>query len=174
MLLIKKKIMKNLTFIFVAAATLTSCSTVSSVLQNNLPFNSNFVVTQGSPAQTQLSAVGTGASLNQIVGVSNNVKEIRPSTATVSVTSGAQGMGVFKSVHVYLTSGQKEILIASRDQIADNIGTSLSLDVRSQIVDDVMKSGSSIQQRVVYVLKSAPTTDLNVKSSITFTSLPIQ
>lgn len=158
----------------VATATLVSCSTVSSVLQNTLPYNSNFVVTQGSPANTQLSAVGAGTSLNQIANVSNNVKDIRASTVNMSVTSGAQGMGVFKSVRVYISSGNNEVLVASRDNIADNIGNTLSLDVNSnQILDNVMKSGNAIQQRVVYILKSTPTSDMSVRSSITFSSVPV-
>lgn len=157
----------------VATATLVSCSTVSSVLQNTLPYNSNFVVTQGSPANTQLSAVGAGTSLNQIANVSNNVKDIRASTATMTVTSGAQGMGVFQSVRVYISSGNNEVLVASRDNIADNIGNSLSLDVNNnQIFDNVMKSGNAIQQRVVYILKSPPTADMSVRSSLTFSSIP--
>ena len=165
--------MKNLLLsTVVISATLASCSTVSSVLQNNLPYNSNFVVTQGSPANTQLSVVGTGTNINQIAGVSNNVKDIRASTATVSVTSGAQGMGIFKSVSVYLSSGGREVMVASRGNIADNIGNTLSLDVNSQYLDDVMKSGNAIEQRVVYVLKSSPTSDMNVRSSVAFTSIP--
>lgn len=166
--------MKNI-FItaIVATATLVSCSTVSSVLQNTLPYNSNFVVTQGSPANTQLSAVGAGTSLNQIANVSNNVKDIRASTATMTVTSGTQGMGVFQSVRVYISSGNNEVLVASRDNIADNIGNSLSLDVNNnQILDNVMKSGNAIQQRVVYILKSPPTADMSVRSSLTFSSIP--
>lgn len=166
--------MKNLFLsAIVATATLASCSTVSSVLQNNLPYNSNFVVTQGSPSNTQLSAVGAGTNLNQIMGVSSNVKDIRATTATMSVTSGAQGMGVFKSVKVYLSSGNNEVLVAQRDNIADNIGTSLSLDVNNNLyLDNIMKSGNAIQQRVVYTLKQSPTSDLNVRSSITFSSIP--
>lgn len=166
--------MKNLFLsAIVATATLASCSTVSSVLQNTLPYNSNFVVTQGSPANTQLSAVGAGTNLGQIAGVSSNVKDIRATTATISVTSGAQGMGVFKSVRVYMTSGNNEVLVAQRDNIADNIGASLSLDVNNNLyLDNIMKSGNAIQQRVVYVLKSSPTSDLGVKTSITFSSVP--
>lgn len=156
----------------VISATLISCSTVSSVLQNTLPFNSSFTVSKGSPVATQLTAVGAGTGLNQIMGVSQNVQDIRTNTAKVSVTAGDQGMGVFKSVSVYLISGNKEVLVASRDHIADNIGTTLSLDVASKDLDAIMKSGGTIQQRIVYVLKSSPTSDLTMKSSLTFSSVP--
>lgn len=157
---------------FVIGATLVSCSTVSSVLQNTLPFNSSFTVSKGSPVATELTAVGAGTGLNQIMGVSQNVKDIRANTAKVSVSAGDQGMGVFKSVSVYLISGNKEVLVASREQISDNIGTTLSLDIVNKNLDAIMKSGGTIQQRIVYTLKSSPTSDLSMKSSLTFSSVP--
>lgn len=158
----------------IAAASLTACSTVSSLMQSTFPYNSSYIVTAGSPAQTQLSGIGAGFSINQLVGVSNNVQDIKISNATASVTSGAQGMGVFRSVNVYLSAGGNEVLVASRDNIADNIGNTLALDINaSQSLDNIMKSGQTIQQKVVYVLKSSPTTDLTVKTSLSFNSTPI-
>lgn len=157
----------------VASAALVSCSTVSSVLQNTLPFNSNFIVTSGTPSKTQLSTVGAGTGINQIMGVSQKVKDIRANNATLTVTSGAQGMGVFQSVSVYLTYGNKEVLVATRDQISDNIGNTLSLDLSNRTLDDIMKSGNTIQQKIVYTLKSSPTQDMQLKSSITFSSVPL-
>lgn len=166
--------MKSIYLTAVMATTaLVSCSTVSSVLQNTLPYNSTFVVAQGSPAGSQLTAVGGGAGINQITGVSSNVRDIRATGATLTVTSGAQGMGIFRSVNVYVSSGGQDVLVASRDNISDNIGNALSLDVNNQVLDQVMKSGNGIQQRIVYVLKSSPTTDLTVRSSVTFNSVPV-
>ncbi|MEC5393789.1 hypothetical protein [Bergeyella sp. RCAD1439] len=156
----------------VAASVLGSCGTVSSIVQNTLPYNSNFVVAQGSPAHTTLASVGSGTNLSQMFGASSNVKNITAGTASLTVTSGAQGVGVFKEVKVYLTSGGNEILVAERDRIADNLGGTLSLDVKSGVLDAVMKSGTAVQQRIVYTLKSSPTSDLNVRSSITFSSVP--
>lgn len=158
----------------VAAASLVSCSTVSSIMQSTFPYNSNYVVAAGSSANTQLSSIGAGFSINQLIGVSNNVQDIRISNATATITSGAQGMGVFKSIQVYLSAGGNDVLVASRDNIPDNIGNSLALDINaSQSLDSVMKSGQTIQQKVVYVLKSSPTTDLAIKTSLGFNSTPI-
>lgn len=167
--------MKNLALTaIIAASIVASCSTVSSIVQNTLPFSTNIVVTQGSPANTTLSAVGAGTSISQIAGSVNNVKDIRLSTATMAVTSGSQGMGVFKNVKVYLTSGNNEILVASRENIGDNIGSSLSLDANtSQVLDNILKSGNSVQQRIVYELKTAPASDLSIKTSMNFSSVPV-
>jgi hypothetical protein len=77
-------------------------------------------------------------------------------------------------VKVYLSNnGSNEILVASREEIPDNVGNSLALDINSnQVLDNMMKSGS-VQQRLVYVLKESPTSDISVKTSIGFSSLPI-
>ena len=158
----------------VAIIGLGACSTVSSLLQNNFPFNSTFIVTKDSPANTSLSAVGSGTSLNQILGSSNNVRDIKVQAANIAVTQGNQGMGVFKNVKIYITSGSSEVLVAERANISDNIGNQLVLDVNNRTLDNVMKSGNSVQQKIVYELKSKPTADLSVKSSLNFTSVPIQ
>lgn len=157
----------------VATATLVSCSTVSSILQNTFPYNATVLVTSGSPASTTLSSVSAAQSINQLTGAGANVKDIRISNATLSVNSSTS-VGLFKSVKVYLSNnGSNEVLVASREDIPDNVGSSLSLDVStSATLDNMMKSGS-VQQRFVYVLKKSPTSDVSVKTSIGFSSLPI-
>lgn len=167
--------MKKLLFTgIIASAAVASCSTVSTIMQNTFPYTSNIVVTQGSPANTQLSAVGAGTNINQLVGATANVRDIRVSTATLSVPGGSQGMGVFKDVKIYLSSGGSEVMVASRSNIADNIGNTLSLDVNTnQVLDNVMKSGNQVQQRIVYTLKSSPGSDMNLRSSINFSSVPV-
>ena len=75
---------------------------------------------------------------------------------------------------IYITSGSSEVLVAERANISDNIGNQLVLDVNNRTLDNVMKSGNSVQQKIVYELKSKPTADLSVKSSLNFTSVPIQ
>ena len=157
----------------VATATLASCSTVSSILQNTFPYNATVLVTSGSPANTTLSSVSAAQSINQLTGSGSNVKDIRVSNATLSVNSNTS-VGLFKSVKVYLSNnGSNEILVASREDIPDNVGNSLALDVKTtSTLDNMMKSGS-VQQRLVYVLKHSPTSDISLKTSIGFSSLPI-
>lgn len=157
----------------VATATLASCSTVSSILQNTFPYNATVLVTSGSPANAILSNVSAAQSINQLTGSGANVKDIRVSNATISVNSNTS-VGLFKSVKVYLSNnGSNEVLVASREDIPDNVGNSLALDINSnQVLDKMMKAGS-VQQRLVYVLKQSPTSDISVKTSIGFSSLPI-
>lgn len=158
----------------VATTVLTSCSTVSSILQNTFPYNSTVLVTAGSPANTELSSISAAQSVNQLTGSGANVKDIRVSNATLSVGSETS-LGVFKSVKVYLSNnGSNQVLAASRESIPDNVGNSLAMDVNtSQTLDNIMKSGS-VQARIVYVLKQSPTSDISLKSSIGFSSVPVQ
>ena len=158
----------------VATTVLTSCSTVSSILQNTFPYNSTVLVTAGSPANTELSSVSAAQSVNQLTGSGANVKDIRVSNATLSVGSETS-LGVFKSVKVYLSNNvSNQVLAASRESIPDNVGNSLAMDVNtSQTLDNIMKSGS-VQARIVYVLKQSPTSDISLKSSIGFSSVPVQ
>ncbi|MBW8362748.1 MAG: hypothetical protein K0M56_11255 [Kaistella sp.] len=157
----------------VATAGLVSCSTVSSIMQNTFPYNANFLVTSGSPVNQQLSSVSAAQSINQISGASANVKDIRVSNATLTLPTTAS-TGIFHSVKVYLSSnGSNEVLAASRENISDNVGSTLTLDVNSsQTLDNMMRAGG-IQQRFVYVLKQSPTSDISVKTSINFSSVPI-
>lgn len=157
----------------VTAGVLASCSTVSSILQNTFPYSSTVLVTAGSPANTELSSVSPAQSVNQLFGSGANVKDIRVSNATMSVSS-ATSMGVFKSVKVYLgNSSSNQVLVASREAIPDNVGTSLSLDINSsRTLDNMMKSGS-VEARVVYVLKQSPTSDISLKTSVGFSSVPV-
>ena len=166
--------MKNLFLsAVVATATLASCSTVSSILQNTFPYNATVLVTSGSPANTTLSNVSPAQSINQLTGAGANVRDIRVSNATMSVPNNTS-MGIFKSVKVYLSNNSSnEVLVASRENIPDNVGTSLALDLNStSTLDHIMKTGS-VQQRIVYVLKQSPTTDVTVRTSIGFSSVPV-
>lgn len=157
-----------------AATALVSCSTVSSIMQNTFPYNTNYIIAEKSSANTSLTTVGLGNSINQITGATNNVKNIRITNATAAITSNQQSIGIFKSIKVYISAGSgKQILVASRDNISDNIGNSLALDIdNSVILDDVMKSGA-VQQKIVYELKSSPVSDVNLRTSLQFSSEPI-
>ena len=99
----------------VATATLASCSTVSSILQNTFPYTATVLVTAGSPANVQLSNISVAQSINQITGSGANVKDIRVTNATVSVDSNSS-MGMFSSVKIYISNGgSNETLAASRE-----------------------------------------------------------
>lgn len=162
-----------LTSIF-AAATLSSCSTVSSLLQNTFPYNTNFVIAAKSSANLPLTTIGLGNSINQITGATNNVQNIKLNNATATITSNEQSIGIFKSIKIYISNGSgNEVLIASRENISSNIGNSMALDINNSAnLDQIMKSGN-VQEKLVYELKSSPVADIKLKTSLQFSSEPI-
>ena len=166
--------MKNtIASLIIASVTMASCSTVSSIMQNTFPYHANFLVTNGSSAGTELVSVSPGLNVNQVLGTNTNIKDVRVSNATISVSSGTQGVGILKSVKLYISSnGSNETLVASRENIPDNLGNSISLDINnSSTLDHIVKAGG-VQQRLVYVLKSSPASDVTLRSSIGFSSVP--
>ena len=169
--------MKNYILSAIAVATvLTSCSTVQSIVQNTFPYTTNVLISSGVPANQEISTVSAATSLAQSVGASNTVvKDIRISSANIStITPSGQSLGNFKSMKVYVSgSNTEELLVASRNDIGDNVGDNVVLDPStSQVLDRIVK-GENMKVRVAYVLKSAATKDINLKISLRFSSVPI-
>lgn len=166
--------MKNLVLTtIVACAAMTSCSTVQSLVQNSFPYSTTVVVPSGTTANTTMTTVSPASSFSQLFG-STTAQNFRVVNATISLSdSNSASLGLFKSVKVYLSSNSGgEVLVASRTDLGDNIGNSLTLDVaNSGTLDNLVKSGS-LKMKVVYVLKQSPSQDLSLKTSLNFNSQP--
>ena len=62
--------------------------------------------------------------------------------------------------------------MASRNDVQENIGSELVLDIdNSRFVDDYIK-GSSLRVRLEYVLRNTSTMDVSVRTSLSFISSP--
>ena len=82
-------------------------------------------------------------------------------------------MGMFKSLKLYISSGNSgEILVASRTDVQANIGSDLVLDIDNSRILDTYVQGSSISLRLEYVLRNNTTTDVSMKTTLSFTSVP--
>lgn len=102
------------------------------------------------------------------------VKDIRISSANIStITPSGQSLGNFRSMKVYVSgSNTGEVLVASRNDIGDNVGDNVMLDPStSQTLDHIVK-GESVKVRVAYILKSNATRDTNLRVSLRFSSVP--
>jgi hypothetical protein len=82
-------------------------------------------------------------------------------------------MGVFKSVKMFISNGNSgDVMIASRTDIAENIGSELILDIdNSRFLDKYIK-GNELRVRMEYVLRKELGTDVSVKTSLSFSSSP--
>lgn len=159
----------------VSSIALTSCGAVQSIVQNTFPYTSNFLVSTGVPANKEVSSTSTASNVQTWVGGNNNaqIKDVRISEAKISVVSPTSGdLSALKSVKVYISSnGTSEKLVASRSDISTN-SSSLNLDLNdSGFLDNIVKS-SGLSVRTVYELKNQTSSDMNIKVSLNFSSVP--
>lgn len=159
----------------VSSIALASCGAVQFIVQNTFPYTSNFLVSTGVPANKEVSSTSTASNVQTWVGGNNNaqIKDVRISEAKISVVSPTSGdLSALKSVKVYISSnGTSEKLVASRSDISTN-SSSLNLDLNdSGFLDNIVKS-SGLSVRTVYELKNQTSSDMNIKVSLNFSSVP--
>jgi hypothetical protein len=168
--------MKNLILTgIITSATLVSCSTVQSIVQNTFPYNATVLVSSGVPANQEVSSSTTASNVQSWFGGNNNaqIKDVRILDAKVTVVSPSNAsLSNFKSFKIYISSdGTSEKLVASRSDFT-NAGSSLNLDIRdSGYLDNVVKS-NNLKVRTVYELKNSSTSDMNLRVSLNFNSVP--
>ncbi len=163
----------------VAGSILTGCAAVQSIVRSTFPYTATMLVPGSSRTNTTLSATSQASSFDQIfTGQGSNtdaVKDIRISSAKIEATSpSSQNMGAFKSIRLYLSRGDSssEIMVASRNDIGANVGSSIMLDIdNSRLLDDYIK-GSTVRVRMEYVLRDALSVDLSLRASLGFSVAP--
>jgi len=157
---------------------LASCGAVQSIVQNTFPYTANVLVSTGVPANKEVSSTATASNVQTWVGGNNNaqIKDVRISDAKISVVSPTGGsLNALKSVKVYISSnGTNEKLVASRSDISTN-SSSLNLDLNNDggFLDSIVKS-TGLTVRTVYELKNQTTSDMNLKVSLNFSSVPVR
>lgn len=168
--------MKNLILTgIIASATLVSCGTVQSLVQNTFPYTANVLVSTGVPADQEVSSSTTASNVQSWFGGNSDaqIKDVRIADAKVTVVSPSSGtLSNFKSFKVYISSdGAAEKLVASRSDFSTS-GNSVSLDIsNSGYLDNIVKS-TNLKVRTVYVLKNSVSSDMNLRVSLNFNSVP--
>lgn len=136
------------------------------------------MVSTGVPAGKEVSSTSTASNVQTWVGGNNNaqIKDVRISDAKISVVSPSGGtLNALKSVKVYISSnGTGEKLVASRSDISTN-SSSLNLDLNNDggFLDSIVKS-TGLTVRTVYELKNQTSSDMNLKVSLNFSSVPVR
>ncbi len=170
--------MKKLIIAFLAITIgISGCATVQSIIKSSFPYTATLIIPASSKPNSNLSATSAASSFDEVFGNQNGtsyIKEVRIASAKLSAANpNNQSMGMFKSVRIYISNGKSgEVMVASRNDIAENIGSSLVLDIdNSRFLDSYIK-GNSLRIRTEYVLRSGITTDISVKAALTFSSSP--
>jgi len=171
--------MKNIfSLAMVSSMALVSCGAVQSIVQNTFPYTANVLVSTGVPAGKEVSSTSTASNVQTWIGGNNNaqIKDVRISDAKISVVSPSGGtLNALKSVKVYISSnGTGEKLVASRSDISTN-SSSLNLDLNNDggFLDSIVKS-TGLTVRTVYELKNQTSSDMNLKVSLNFSSVPVR
>ncbi len=157
---------------------ISGCATVQSIIKSTFPYTATIVIPATSKSNTTISASSQATSIDEVFGNQNGnnyVKEVRIASAKLVASNPSnKSMGIFKSVKLYISSGNnsQEVMVASRNDIQENIGSELALDIdNSRFVDDYIK-GSSLRVRLEYVLRSSTTMDVSIRTSLSFISSP--
>lgn len=168
---------KILAFLFATVIIFTGCATVQSIIKSTFPYTSTLVIPASTKANTTASATSAASSFDEIFGNQGGtsyIKEVRIASARLDASNPAnKSMGMFKSVKLFISSGSSgEIMVASRTDVQENIGSNLVLDIdNSRFLDNYIK-GNSLKVRIEYVLRTSNTADVSVRAALSFTSSP--
>ncbi len=170
---------RPLILLFVIAGIMTGCATVQSIVRSSFPYTATLLVPAASQVNTTLSATSQASSFDQIfTGQGSNtdaVKDVRIASARLDATNpSSQNMGAFKTIRMYISRGDSssEVLVASREDIGASVGNSIMLDIdNSKLLDEYIKS-STVRVRMEYVLRTALTSDVSLKTSLGFSVAP--
>lgn len=163
--------------VFAAVILFSGCGTVQSIIKSSFPYTTNLVIPASSAKGKVISATSIAGSFDEAVGNVNGnkyIKDVRMASARLITTNPRdQSMGMFKSVKVFISSGNSgEVMVASRNEIAEHIGSELVLDIdNSRFLDKIVK-GNIIKIRMQYVLRDSLSTDVSVKASLGFSAAP--
>ena len=164
---------RSILALIVLGTIFAGCSAVQSILRSTFPYTATLVVPATSKINTEQSATSKASSFDQIfTGQASNtqsISDVRVASVKIDATSpSGQSLGVFKSVKIYISRGDssKELLIATRNDIAITVGSSIMLDADSSLLVDNYIKGSTVRIRIEYVLKGAITSDINLKASL--------
>lgn len=170
--------MKRFTLLFIIISSVAvGCATVQSIIKSTFPYTSSLIIPANSKINTTLSATSSASSFDQIFGNQNGanyIKEVRVASVKLDASNPTnQNLGVLKSVKLFLiNSSGAEVIIASRNDVSENIGSNLVLDVdNSRFVDEYVK-GNNLRVRMEYSLRSSLSSDVSLRAAISFSSTP--
>jgi uncharacterized protein YceK len=156
---------------------LAGCATVQSLIKSTFPYTATVVIPASSKSNTTISANSAATSFDQVFGNQNGtdyVKEIRIASAKLDASNPSnKSLGMFKSVKLFVANDKgAEVMVASRNDVQENIGPGLVLDIdNSRFLDNYVK-GTSLRIRMEYVLRDNTATDVSVRVSLSFSTSP--
>jgi hypothetical protein len=168
---------KTIIALFVLAIGISGCATVQSIIKSSFPYTATLTIPSTAKEGEVLSIKSAASSFDEVFGNQNAadyVKDVKIASAKLIASKPSdQSMGMFKSVKLFISSGDsEEVMVASRSDVAENIPSNLVLDIdNSRFLDNYIK-GKNLTIRMEYVLRKSITSDVNVRTSLSFSSSP--
>jgi len=170
---------KTIIALIAITSILSGCSTVHSLIRSTFPYTTTLIVPASSKTNSVLSATSSASSFDQIFtgegSNTNNIKEVRIASAKVDASNPAnQNLGVFKSIRLFISrgDGSSEIMVAQRSDISSTVGNNLVLDIDNSRFLDEYITGGTVKIRMEYELRDALNTDVSVKATLGFKTVP--
>lgn len=170
---------KSIIAFVVSASILSGCSAIQSIVRSTFPYTATLSVPSTNRTDVAQSVTAQASSFDQIFtgqgSNTNAITDVRVSSVKLDATyPSGQSFGVFKSVKIYISRGDssRELLIATRDNIASTVGNSIMLDADTTILLDEYIKESTVRIRMEYVLRNPTTADMTIKASLGFNAAP--
>lgn len=163
--------------LLVICTVVTGCATVQSIIKSTFPYTAILTIPANTKSDAGQNATSTTSSFDEIFGNQNGtdyVKNVRVASVRLDANNpGKQSLGIFKSVKLFVVNSKgSEVMVASRSDVSENIGSNLVLDIdNSRFVDDYIR-GSNLKVRMEYVLRNSLASDFSVRAAINFSASP--
>lgn len=153
----------------ILCAAITSCGMFQSIIKSSFPYTTTLSIPASSKPGVEYAAISMANSFDQNFSKSGNngsrVSQVRVISAKLRTEDPSDyNIGNLASVKIYLSKddGMDEILVASRNDIGDNVGNNLVLDIdNTQLLDELVRE-PNIRVRMAYKLRKTIGSDASL------------
>ncbi|MDP9081283.1 MAG: hypothetical protein M3O71_28050 [Bacteroidota bacterium] len=161
---------RNVLFIAIILPLLFGrCAMMQSIVKSTFPYTTTLVIPKTSKTGEELSVTGMATSFDQDFKKDGNnaskISEVRMVSARLEAKDPSDfNIGNMSSVKIYMAKadGTEEVLIASRNDITPSVGNGIVLDIDNSTFLDQRMRESQVRIKMVYKLRSAIGTDVNL------------
>jgi len=171
---------KYLFFVTVAACLLAACGTMQSIVLSTIPYTTPLMVPASAKTGQTLTTVGTATSFDKVIFKNgenvNRINAVKVISAELKTALPADfDLGQLNSVKIYMVTADESdaVLVASKDKIAADAGTSIDLDLNNSSFLDRFIRQPDIRIKMIYTLRSQVKADANLILMMNFSAKPV-
>lgn len=147
-----------------------SCTVQKTTLKSSFGYSSLINIPESKNVDSPQSAKNVVINMAQLLGMQQTATRLTNATVTSAkievVNVKGQKLDIFKSVKLFLADENSEVMIGSKNDIPENIGNKLVLELdNTRFIDNYVKDGE-MKFRLEYVLRKRTEDGINVKASV--------